>query len=585
MTLQRTLLLAAWCALVCTVAGCDGSNSSATSSSSATNSVTMPAPLTSSSGSSSPPGSSTPEPPRTGSTIPAASNNTLQGIYANSTMLLASNFGIAASNSAAVNDTGFAALNAAMVANSAITWRVIFAPGTYLYTVNRWLWGVQNVIIDAYGVTFQCTYSANDSYGNGIPLNVGDFFNAGGDVDNSTTFTDGYLINTATAGATSVTTLTAPDAGNFTPGMQVIVYGYDQQGAGYPPNMRYFDYMTVKSVNASTGVVTFTDQLKNLYDSRWWDTPNYAGTRQSYGAPRILSLQRSDYSIAQLIWVQGATFLANPTTAASYDLQLTAQLLIYDDVTAIGFNTGQTNYNLIRNSQFIGNQSSGDKLVNRLVIQDSILNPNPGYFNSLVDCVGCNSLSLIRDTFYGAITVSPRSLSIDNSDIFPNPNGLNNYSAIGSSNEPVWSLTIANTRVHNTGGISYGFTNEASPGYSLTVGSVSGTNIILPWNSTTETNAYQIDYGMTLRNSVTGNTGTITGIYYRSANGGELIITGTWSAPRAKDVMYYYSILNKYDQGGNAIVGTQVPFWRSPPVLAPPLDNTTTSSSPASQSN
>ena len=53
----------------------------------------------------------------------------------------------------------------------------------------------------------------------------------------------------------------------------------------------------------------------------------------------------------------------------------------------------------------------------------------------------------------------------------------------------------------------------------------------------------------------------------RSANslGANLVITGTWGTPSPGDVMYYYDVINKYDQGGNVIVGTQVPFWRVPP--------------------
>ena len=88
----------------------------------------------------------------------------------------------------------------------------------------------------------------------------------------------------------------------------------------------------------------------------------------------------------------------------------------------------------------------------------------------------------------------------------------------------------------------------------------------MTWNSTSQAIAYGIDYGMTLTNTTTGNTGVITGIYL---SGGNLVITGTWGTPSPSDVMYYYDVINKYDQGGNVIVGTQVPFWRVPPSLAP----------------
>src|ERR1700683_807666 len=305
MTLQRTLLHAAWCALVGTLEGGNDSNSSASNSTAATNSVAMPAHVTSGSGSSSPPGNSSSEPPSSGSTLPNTSNSILQGIYSNSTILLADRYGILPGNSASTNDIGFAALHKAMIASPSTVWHVIFSPGAYTYTNNRWLWGIQNVIIDAYHATFQNT-SSDANYGNSIPLMVNDPFDDSGDVPwPHTSYVDGYLINTAAARASSVTTTIAANAGNFTAGMPVLVYGYDQQGAGYPPNMRYFEYKSVLSADAKTGVVTFTDQLQNFYDSRWWDTGNYGNTEESFGAPRILSVARAKYTQANLVWIIG----------------------------------------------------------------------------------------------------------------------------------------------------------------------------------------------------------------------------------------------------------------------------------------
>jgi len=141
-----------------------------------------------------------------------------------------------------------------------------------------------------------------------------------------------------------------------------------------------------------------------------------------------------------------------------------------------------------------------------------------------------------------------------------------------AGNIPVRSVSVANTRVYNTGSLSYGFTiGENAPGNALTVGNVSGTNIQIAWGSSAETVAYWIDYGMTLTNTVTGNTGTVTGIYYSSASGGLLVITGTWSTPAPGDVFYSYDVMRELDGGGNVIIGAQVPFWRAPPVPASTL--------------
>ena len=509
-------------------------------------------------------------PPAFSNTIPDTPNSTLQGIYANSTILLADNYGISAGNIATTNDTGFAALHAAMIAGPSTIWHVIFSPGVYTYTNNRWLWGIQNVIVDAYGASFQCT-TTDPNYQNAIPLNVNDFFDDGGNVPvPHSTFVNGYLINTANSGATSVTTSTASDAGIFSAGMRVLVYGYDQQQGGYPPNMRYFEEKTVSSVNASTGVVTFTKPLQYFYDSRWWDTTNYDGLGLSYGAPRILSLQRANYTRAQLIWIKGGNFLANSNTPTLDTLQLTGDIVIYEDVKGLSFNAGQSGQTLIISSNFTGDVSNGDKMIDSLLIQDSTLDPAPIAPNiAFSDCVGCNSLSIIRSTFYGNINlIAPRNLLISDSDIYPNPS--TSYQGIGTAGgNPIWSVSIGNTRVYNTGSISYGFTNVATPGNSVTVGSVSGTTLQMTWNSTAVTVADQVDYGMTLTDTTAGCTGTVTGIYLTGGNTLNIAQKGC-SSPRGGDTVEFYDVINKYDQGGNVIVGAQVPFWRGPPVLASP---------------
>ena len=499
---------------------------------------------------------------------PTAQTLTAFGIYATPTIIRASDYGVLPGNSATTNDTAFAALNAVLTASPSTVWEVVFAPGTYQYTNNRWLWNVQNIIIDASGVSFQCTNPTVDFNANDAVFNNGDFFITSGKVpfSGSETYTSGYLIDTANAGATSVTITTAANAGNFSVGTQVLIFGYDQQGGGYPPNMRYFEYATVTAVNASTGVVSLAAPLKNFYDSRWEDTANYAGiTGLSAGAPRIMSLQRTDFSIPQLIWIRGATLLANPNNTSAINVLLVAQVLIYDYVTSTGLFIVESNQVLVRNSIFNGTGLAPDKLVDWAVIQDTTVHPTilePTVY-SIDDCVGVNDLSLMRDTLYGVIPgCSPRKLTITDTDIIPNTVSTA-YSGIATNGQfPVWSVEIGNTRVHNpaSAGLSYGFSNVASPGNSFTAGSGSGSGVISVTYSATV--ASEVDYGMTLTDTTAGISGIVTGIY---ASGGNLIIDGTWGTISSGDTINFYDVINAYDQGGNVIVGTQVPFWRGPP--------------------
>src|SRR5205814_295829 len=86
-----------------------------------------------------------------------AIGTTLTNVYAAASILRARDYGILPTNSSGQNDTGFALLKTAMQASNTTVWRVVFEPGTYVYTNTRWLYGVQNVILEAYGSTFQST--------------------------------------------------------------------------------------------------------------------------------------------------------------------------------------------------------------------------------------------------------------------------------------------------------------------------------------------------------------------------------------------------------------------------------------------
>ena len=232
-------------------------------------------------------------------------------------------------------------------------------------------------------------------------------------------------------------------------------------------------------------------------------------------------------------------------------------------MSGVGFNIVLSNSVIIERGSFSGNQSTCDKVVNTMTVDDTVINPNPGYGSALTNCVGTNKLLINGSTLYGSIgDMAPRNLILNDVYIVPAKSA---YQGIfTASNIPLRSVSMSNTSIYNTGQ-SFGFTEMTSPGNSLVVGSVSGTNIEINFSQTV---AGQIDYGMTLTDTKSGNRGVVTGIY---SDRGLLVITGTWSTPSPGDVFYYYDVINKYDQGGNVIVGTQIPFWRTPPVLASPL--------------
>ena len=428
----------------------------------------------------------------------------LAGVYAASSILRARDYGILPSNPATVNDIGFTALKKAMQASPTTVWRVIFEPGAYVYTYPLLFWGVRNLIMEAYGATFQNTSAA---IGSAVPIASGDFFQDWGDIvfPGTGVYSGGYLFNTASAGASSLTTTTHADAGNFTSGMRVFLGGYDQQFSGYPPNLRYFEYKTVLTANATTGVVTFTNPLRYLYDSRWWDTPDLVSPGKPAGAPRIWSLERPNFVQPRLIWIKGATFLPPLNFPTNYPVvNLNADLVIFEDVTGNTLNVGQSGTTILKRCSFISNTAlfpplTPDKLIDGFVAEDSTFDGTLAAGIALIDAVGVNSLSIARSKFNGALNViAPRSLSIDDADIIPPSGAFTGISTQGLN--PLRSVVIKNTRVYNPGGGNFtnAFSNRASPGFSLTVGSVIGTDIRLTFDATAKAVAEQIQRSFSL---------------------------------------------------------------------------------------
>jgi hypothetical protein len=129
------------------------------------------------------------------------------------------------------------------------------------------------------------------------------------------------LVQTVSAGSTSITCITHSDAGKYTANTWAWLTGYDTQGFGSPPNPQWAEFVFVTGVDASTGVVSFNAPLKNSYKSTWpaWvlgspgtGAPNYTGGAFSLGGPATLYLLKSDAWNLNQIW-NGVSFAATPT--------------------------------------------------------------------------------------------------------------------------------------------------------------------------------------------------------------------------------------------------------------------------------
>jgi hypothetical protein len=76
-------------------------------------------------------------------------------------------------------------------------------------------------------------------------------------------------IQTASAGATSVTLLNPSKSFCFYPGRAVMIVGFDMQGFGQPINNAILEFNRVVSVDGVTGVIELEQALANDYKSTW----------------------------------------------------------------------------------------------------------------------------------------------------------------------------------------------------------------------------------------------------------------------------------------------------------------------------
>lgn len=114
------------------------------------------------------------------------------------------------------------------------------AGGEVRYTNNRWLWGAGDITIEGNGTGFRCTSRSAWSE-DARPFNVKTPFHTLGPISGAeenrrrNPFTTGELIlSSAQKGAVLIK---VDDPAQYV-GRRVLIYGYDTQQGGFPPNPR-----------------------------------------------------------------------------------------------------------------------------------------------------------------------------------------------------------------------------------------------------------------------------------------------------------------------------------------------------------
>lgn len=117
-----------------------------------------------------------------------------------------------------------------------------------------WTSGIKDLVVMGYGATLSsCTTGA------------GTFFGASRGVyyDN----THQAFVQTATAGDSTVTLVTAAETSLFTSGDWALITGVNLQSGGDPPNPQFHEYVQIASIGV--GTITFTAPLRYTYKSTW----------------------------------------------------------------------------------------------------------------------------------------------------------------------------------------------------------------------------------------------------------------------------------------------------------------------------
>lgn len=297
----------------------------------------------------------------------------------------------------------------------------------YQYNNNRWLWGIRNLYLIGGGARLHnvasfTTFGGAAAYP--LVLNRSAFETTNvtpvGSFTEITT-SQTFLINSASAGASSVTLKTIGDAVNFSVGEWVLVNSYDQlmsqDPGGYPPSARYADYATVTSISGAT--INLSASLAHTHSDSFPEFPNYI-----IGRARILPLDTfSSIPWGTYAYIENVIALDNPNALRPADNGYSdPNFKFHNSFITQGYNqidvNGVTASTVVPSNVSIVNYANShffaagaDKLVNTLTYTDVVSD------NELSECTGVDTFNFVRGT-----------VGLDNGWMFSSPVTISNAS-------------------------------------------------------------------------------------------------------------------------------------------------------------
>lgn len=272
-------------------------------------------------------------------------------------------------------------------------WHIIFPPGHYLTTNNRWIYGLLRVRLSGYGAKLQniSTLRYVNDYNpfprQGMFSRMGDIASSGPpNGERTEMFVSGDEIETAAAGSQNIVLASPEPQEVYRAGDRVLIHGYAMQNSGYSPNLRYFEWHRIASVSGRT--VRLEKPLEYRYNRDWPDfLYDTSGTRAgftspavSFGKPRVLLLDDrrqvvGRYFYPEIVIIEGFEFLPNPYAKTTKKIAVPARYVLLKDLVL----SGDESYSIgVRESQLtvidacdIANVIEFDKVAVKAVVTGS----------------------------------------------------------------------------------------------------------------------------------------------------------------------------------------------------------------------
>ncbi|MGK9237412.1 hypothetical protein KXR74_37360, partial [Inquilinus limosus] len=290
---------------------------------------------------------------------------------------------------------------------------IIFQGGRqYDYADNRWTFGIQYLSIrtDAPGVRAKLrnTLAGNPAHIAAVMLQIGRQYaqcvSANGIWICETLKSVGYKIDATAIGDDAVVLKNASDARNLTIGRYVMVGSYDQQMRGFPPNIRYFEYARVASINGKR--VVLDRPLRHRHKDNYWEDVD---NPSSLGVARIYAIDRDDQRLTLRAHIKDIEFLVNPNTGPPGNkLWASALDMTFENCIIPFFVPTQARFARIAGGSVQGGEL--DKLVGMVVFDGTTV-------AGLKEGTGVDYLLFKNSTVTSGYGIAPRQLRVIDSTL------------------------------------------------------------------------------------------------------------------------------------------------------------------------